>query len=550
MIDPRVLAFSVTDPGGFISRWGGDEPDAFDVPAGIGFTTKIPGGFNTCNVVLPRPIDRDFPDLLRFSPVDVYGQGGLPAFEGYISEAPRSHGDSFSATPGIVGWAAHLRDDPSFREIYIDRELARWIEPSPLRKRNTAGLRDSGPQINAEVAADLGSGVALRQAITPPWVANVRAEAWYDALGIAIGSVYYEWLTGNTAGEVNSGDAAYEWYVVTRSDESGTQVSVTADLQTSGATGTGTLTGGATAVFATVHMLYTGAFSADTSTRALRWPSLYVFGNNGLTKQGSGTSQGFYASDVIANIVSRTAPLLNYSTGEGGSIQPTSFIIPQLAFMELTTGEDAILETNRFELNDWGVYERKTFFYRPQGTGGRVWRLRVGDGVKVEEEGPQIETSFNGVVVGYQDAAGRNRFVGPTGFTGGTAYAELADTSSTNPVNAFGRKKWARIDMGLTTESGAVQVGYLFMQEIATRKTRGSVVVTGTAKDSNGVTWPAWYMRAGDRVVLEDTNDTAERIIVDSSYTHDSLELTANLDAPANKLDALLERLDVVLVNI
>jgi hypothetical protein len=71
--------------------------------------------------------------------------------------------------------------------------------------------------------------------------------------------------------------------------------------------------------------------------------------------------------------------------------------------------------------------------------------------------------------------------------------------------------------------------------------------VTGLAKDSNGVIWPAWYIRAGDKIVFEDTNDTSERLVIDTNYDHDSLSLTANLDAPPNRIDALIEQLGVVL---
>lgn len=553
MIDPRKLAVSVTAANGSVKRWGGDEPDAFDVPSGITISTKMPGGYDHAGAVLTRPLTEDFSDLDRFSPMRIYGQGNLSAFEGYLAETPREHSTSFTITPSALGWAAHLRDDPSFKEIYVDIDLSKWKDPSAQRQISLNGAYTTYP-VSAQ--ADVSTGApALNTGFTlGAWAATAKpiCEPIYNANGIPIGSLYYSWKI--KAG-VNPADTNYIWNPILADNDTLTVLDATANLRAAGP-GTGTLTATtATRVFAVIQFIYNAA-SAGTNEfeYSLYWPSLAVYGTHGLTKQGTATAtsaQGLYGHDVVNNIVSRAAPLLTTFVGTGGVEQDTTLIIPHLAFTDPITAEDGVNAVNRFYLKDWGVYDSKTFFWRAPGS-QREWQLRLGDGVKVREEGPQIETSYNGVIVQYSSIDGSRFAVGPPGATAVvTTSASLADTSSTNPLNAFGRRKWAIIDAGLVASSTiAIAIGALFMQEIATRKSRGSAVVTGTAVDSTGVEWPSWYMRAGDTVRFMDTNDTSARQIVDTTYNHDTLEATCNLDSPPNLLDALLQRLQVGLVGI
>ena len=51
------------------------------------------------------------------------------------------------------------------------------------------------------------------------------------------------------------------------------------------------------------------------------------------------------------------------------------------------------------------------------------------------------ETAINGVVV-HTDAAGTSRFAGPPSYGGDFTSSALQDLSSTNPANAYGRKRW------------------------------------------------------------------------------------------------------------
>jgi hypothetical protein len=133
--------------------------------------------------------------------------------------------------------------------------------------------------------------------------------------------------------------------------------------------GTGTVSAaGAAKYYAAIQLYYgIGPAGADNTEYGAYWTCLAVYGTHGLTKQGtdSATSaRGFYASDVVRNIVTRTAPNLTI-----GEIEATTFVIPQLAFTDPTTGASAIQAVNDYHGFDWGVYDG-SFFYRSSDPAG------------------------------------------------------------------------------------------------------------------------------------------------------------------------------------
>src|ERR1700754_917827 len=131
---PEQLAMSVTHADGRVTRWGGDEPGAGDIPRGLRFGTSIPGGFKDCSCSLARRIDIDYPDLRLFDDVRVYGPGNETVWEGRQQQFPRQGGTEFSIDVGAVGHSAHLEDNNGFREIYVDRAPGSFAD-FPLDRR-------------------------------------------------------------------------------------------------------------------------------------------------------------------------------------------------------------------------------------------------------------------------------------------------------------------------------------------------------------------------------------------------------------------------------
>lgn len=541
------LAASVTLPTGKVKRWGPDERETDDILAGLSFTTSDPGGFKTSNFGLARDIDIDWPDLGLLLDLKIYGPGGRSAWEGRLQERPGRHADDEAISPGAVGWSSHLSDRP-FQEIYVDRDLSRWGDMSIARKLQLLG---AGFLLGATASpgwVDGATGQALSfdfSGVNAGGSGNEGTELWYYGNGVDIGQIIFDQI----------GDASTTWdkSLALGSDE--TMSSADVGVNYSGiaeSNGQGLSATVAGRKYARARAFYTGAFVGQM-TNIQRYRNLTVWGRSGIPQRGGYPSLGVYASDAIADIVGRFAPELAFTTGQGGSITPTEYVIPQLAFHEPITPANAILAANAYHQHSWGVEDGKSFFYRPTSTYRKRWRIRRSRGDQVELLGPQADAAINGVVVTFTDPAGVTRTIGPPAMS--TAYTTseaLVDTRATNPVNMAGiNAKWGEISLGFVTDiPGAIQVGSMWLAaQLSNARGRGSVRVTGVVEDEHGAFYPSWAMRAGDSATVVD-GDAIERRIVETTYGADSRQVNCQLDSTPHKIEALFERMGIALMGV
>lgn len=552
--DPATdLAISLLNGDGTVGdRWGADENVVGNVPKGLGFTTSDPGGFKDCTLSLAREIDKTWPDLSLLRALRIYGTGNRTAWEGRLQEIPRHHADDTSIAPGAVGHIARLDDDPSFAEIYLDADLTKWGDPSTARRVQMlgAGYSFAGVEVHDGFQDSGTNGPAILFAFNDYGAATDLGEAWYYGGGVPLAKVLYDYIIPKAGGDmVNQGTRLW----ACENDQAAGAVGGTVH---SAAAAPGQEAAGGTALtkYFLAQSYYLGAFTGASTgdTFGVAYPK--VLGRHGLPVRGAWPAVGLYGSDVIADIVSRCASDLNFTTGTGGSIAESTFAIPHLVFAEGVKGSDAVLGVNAYHQRSWGVYEDKTFFWRPATSYRKRWRIRRSKGHGVDLLGPQAEDAINGVVCTFTDPAGVTRVVGPPGCP--TAYATsdtLADTSLTNPVNRAGiERKWAELKLGfVTTTAGAIAVAAAYLADkLANAQARGSVVVAGLVEDDEtGTLYPAWAMRAGDSAIVTD-GDNIERGIIETSYDHDSRTCTCNLDATPHKVEALMERMGLVLVGV
>lgn len=552
------LSLLVTHADGSTTRWGPEEADAESIPGALSFATSIPGGYKDLSSSLLRRISLEQPDQSLFDDVKVLGPGNEIVWHGRWARFPRSHGDQYGIDPGALGWVSHLRDDQTFSMIYVDRDLGGWGVAARQRRANLLGASYAPADASTRPDTTTGSP-CLATEVTGAWTASSLpiSEAWYDAgPGNTIGSLYYAWTKG---AKVNNADGNWNWYAFLGNDDVNTSYDVTSNLRAAGP-GTGTLTATvATRRFAGAQLYYAaGPAGAANLPYNIDWTCLAVYGNHGLTTQGTGTATsapGLYGSDIVADIVSRAAPRLTYTTGADGSIQPSSFVIPHFVARDPGRAEDAILQVNKFHFNEWGVYHDQTgspeFFWRTPDPDRLCWEARLSEGAHLELEGDDADEIYSGVLVVYKTPDGTTHTVGPPGSTADATDSTLADSDETNPATVHGLRRWAVLQIGeVTTQAGAAAVGAAFMIEKAQPGRRGSLTLTGSARHPTKGLRPAWEVRAGDYIRIADHSADVPRRIIETRYDHATRHLSCTLDNTVFRIDSLLERLGVSLVGV
>lgn len=545
---PLALSVCVAPPGGGPSyRWAVDDKRVWNVPDDMVFTTSMPGGFAQFNCTLQRNRHLPWPDEQEFSNLTVLGLGGRTvAWQGRLEQFPDVQGFQAQVNPQASGWQAHLDDDDSAAMVFVDQDLTKWQGPSTQRQINLTSLLTGSTSVSPG-----GSSLpALSQSLTLPWPAGATTEGWYDAgPSNLIGEIYYNFSSGTI---INPADTNWEWFVNVASDSVATASQNTGSLRAT--SGSGFLTPSVAYRFGFANLVYTAAVASTAgNTEGIFWNNLAVYGNHGLTIQG-GAPGGLFASDVIAFTLRKWCPKITYTTGANGTIQPSSFVIPQLVFNTPTTASNIIKQAAQYEILDWAVWElgsgpaaQPAFYLNQLGARGKQWRARVGP-AQLQDNGPNVARIWNGVIVQFSNVDGTTSTVGPPGSGAATTSSQLLDFDPTNPANEAGLRRWGIVQMGTSTTAGATQVGAVFLQAQKQLDSSGQASLQGHVRDGSGVWWPSWMVRAGDTITFIDSSSpSTARRIVSTSYSHANRTNTLQLDQPPDATAALLQRLSVVI---
>lgn len=547
MPPPLRLNVIAQPPTGPERRFALDATSKGDTPTGLSFSDTVPGGFESCEFSLLRDALQSNPELAQFGNFRVEGAGRELAWEGRIEGSPTSTGTTLEVSPSLVGWQAALEDNSTARMVYRETSLEQWEGMSRARKvlMIASGVRGIG---DAEATVDAISGAPSLDLLYDggSWAANYgpRIEGWYDAGGDVRIKKFWGRLAMDAILQFYYNPASLMRVLVWGSDNDNSQ---TESLTIAAAAASQDVSWSPTTPrrFIGVDMTYnvTTALGIGDNVQLLsQWQKLALHGDHGLTERGTEPDSGYWASDIIEHAVRTWAPAL------ARSIDPTNFVIPQAAFYDPTTAAEIVRFANSYHLYDWGVWDDKTFHYYQRGNRGRKWRARVAD-VGLQEAGPQVDRSWNGVIVSYNDVDGNTYTVGPVGSGATVTSTSLVSTDPQNAANAAGLRRWTGLDVGITTTAaGAIEIGRRFLIESAQLDRSGSAAIVGTCLDENGVCRPAWQVRAGDQISFIDAADTSYRRIVRKTYDHDTYTSTIDLDAPPAGLEALLERLSAVLV--
>lgn len=532
---PLWLAHRIELPNGRPVRWGPDEPDPAMVPSGVTHSSSMPGGYEDSSANLPRRPGIDYGDQQGFATWQMYTADGEIASETRL----RITGDGdFSVTPNGVGWQAHLEDDKTAVLIPVDCDASAWGDPPMWRKAETASAGQDQSKIQV---GQVDGGLVFdlpNEELQNGW----RGQAWRQMpSGVKVAAVGYDgvrngaFTTINTAAlratDSTSAPTVADAYPLTLDDTPRVVVLTTPRGK-----------------------VYLQVFASGTVTPAAghqeRYNAVRVYGHHpGINRHDvAGDLPGVIASEVVAYALQRWAPLLNFTVGPNGTIVPTSFPIPHLPFPDPTTVAEIARQSIRFELPDWAVWDKRTFYMHPRGARGRRWRFYVGP-TKLKQTGQDMQRVWKAIMVAYRDPDGTTRRVGPPGSGADIETAALVDPDPLNPANAAGIPRIDTLDMGKVSQPGAaIQVGQQFLELAKLIDRSGSAVVTGYALDDRGILHPCSHIKAGDYASWVDAADTSYRRIVRASHTQDTRSVALDIDAPPQSLDAILQQLDVVLV--
>lgn len=548
---PLWLMALIKTPRGRYYRFAEDEPHTRDVMMNESHSATIPGGFERCDLALPRDMQYHYDDLTEFSDISILGFGDLVAWDGRIESSPRTFSSSETKiSPNMVGYQAHLDDVSNCREIIQDMDLSHW-GPEGATQKITDAL--TWQVLDPEQIRDLGVP-ALRQLLTGAWTKLTSNKALYDAHGIPLAGVFGGWKLGANLGYA---DPNWTWFLTLLEDDVQTGWQASPSLRTGpGPSYYWHAANNASKTFALAELHYalSSAGVADTQYDIF-WTCLAAVGRHGLPLQGATDYKshgGFLASDIVNYIVTKWCPKLSVIDASGAStITPTSFVINHMLDWDGVAPSEFIKRAARFDLPDWAVWENKRFWMYPPGTRGKRWRATVGAS-ELSDAGPQVDRIFNNAIVQYEDVgSGVSTTIGPPGSGCMLTDPSLTDSDPLNPATLAGLTRYppSPLAIGKATKSQAVQIGAVFLQEQKILYTAGNATLVAYVQDDRSIWWPAWRVRPGDYISFTDAYDTSYRKIVSTQWSNSDKTQQITLDSPPDGLAAVLERLGAQVVN-
>jgi len=526
---PLELDVEVETADGTLYRLDATSRRASKRPQSISHSTQRGEGCGPGSFKLTRETMRDYEDLGLIDTHRFVGKDGSVAYEGLNHDFGRTNDPVQQFLVTLVGWYAATRFR-KFSEIYVDRSLANWGGPSTARRAQVipAGYRFvAEPDINGwRGAGATAPGIVFTFNHFEASYIELQ-EAWYWGGGVDIGELRFDVAT------LSGGSPDTNWAecgFLSPDDVTSSVVASTPSHQEAVAN-LAAVANGAGYKYALLQDAYLGPSIGDYNI-AHGALNPRIFGRHGLTKQGPAGEEGFFASDMLADIINRFTPL----TWAGN---PTSYPIGQANFKGVKP-DDAIKTLNDFDLLETAVYEEKKFLYYPADLTKADWIVRTDDpGVRFTPlQGDSIESFANGVEVTFTDFSGRTQTLYPSDF------AELRDEAEGNPANRHGVDLWAEYTAPFPCNLGeALQIGRAYLAEYNRPKAPGTISIAGGyIRDAEGHWHQGWKPRSSETIALVNHPNDAPRLITQTNWDQDGKTLQISVDNGYQLLSAYMAR--------
>lgn len=485
---------------------GGGYGQGYDISAEIEdvrYSSVNPGGDERCTFTFHRSWFADNPEIARGNLLRV--MSGIDIlWQGRIEERDRSGGESETITVTAYGLGARLKDG-SFREIFIDRSLGKWGEPSTQRK---AGLLASGTTV---LNIDTSTGWQDAGAKGPALIFELRrgvetfletGEMWYYGGGIDIGEVRFDFdeLRGF------SEDTQFIDRMNVSSDDLTTSVDTGTDFNQKDASNQSTAASTSGRKYVQAQVIYEGPATGDlTNAHSFAFPR--VLGRHGLSTQGEWPHEGFTLDQLVSFVIG-TVPGV-----AARKIDQQSYVIQQASYENPQSHEAAIEDMNRLEGADWGTWapdspldrsvEGQFDLTTKQSSTQHWFTLRANcDEVDLHDE---TSTLYGAVDVTYTTANGIQRTV--------RVSTDVPD------LDAAGLTRVYQLDAGEAELTDAESLGEVFLAVFGQfAPARGSLKVVGPLRHYRRGELPPEYMRAnGSNVRIPDILPSTTALSLDST---------------------------------
>lgn len=473
----------------------GGSYDITDLIDNLSWSSTNPGGDERCSFTFKRSWFSDNPEIAKGAKVRV--EDGLQRlWSGRIEERSRGGQSSEEITVTCYGPGQVLKDN-LMSMIYVDRELSGWVDPSRNRRYaiiNAAIVTAIGPTIEA----DTGTGLPSFALIVPKDTSSMVAEAWYDAgQGNLLGSIYVDYTSHAASTDFcalySSDDDNYTGFTARSADM----------LSSLNAAGTPTYPVGQRWLVFQVQVGGTGSTDRDITFRRVA-----VFGDHGLTKRSTAPTDGFYDSDIVGDVINRTAGITARTVDAG------SFVIQQAAYKDKVTPETIIGDVAQYENRDWGAWGSDDLFstdtnaqfdYKLKDTSTRHWTVSRADAEDLDLS-DELAGLYDTAVVKYTDESGTSQTVTRT-------------ATITELVNAGLSPRTVEIQGGTLTAAAAQTLGDIALALYGGfAPARGSLTLKGNATHYQRGDIPAHFMRAdGSNIQIRDILPSTTALALDST---------------------------------
>lgn len=511
---PRVV--SESGPADDLRITLGREDISGHINEGLRFSNVDPGGFEICELTLPRDLRVPKGEAIRVT------AGLAVAWEGRVSEVDHSLGQSAETRISGEGYGARLRDG-DMSMIYVDRDLSAWEEMSDawlttqiangnaMYSSEQRGGAEGIPALSTRFPGHWGNVLPRAAAMYDAGEGNEIEYVWLNPITEMLQAADYQFFSWNAALSDNANFNPVRFYTV----EYPNAIYAFGD--------------GKKARYTRVHFVRKGTLDGTVDDRfwGVHWRNLAVYGDHGLLLRGATNPGGLWPSDIVGHVIDRVSGV------DRGTIGTASgFVVPHASYRAPVAHEQIVSDMNAYMGWHWGTWEKPgvlatgtpRFDFRPLPTARTAWAPRRDiDGLELAA---RLDSLHNRIRIAYQDPTGKRRFA-----TGTAVVPELT---------ALGLKRTLTLELGTSTSGAAALMVAVVAAMLAEQSGRvaGSGSVRGCVQTPAGPK-PALLLRAGlDRFGVPDLPPSGSLLASgDNEFHVKRVETTVGREGPVTQVE-------------